>query len=412
MLLGLPLTLRLRLAGGVEAVVVLVLVFLAVVPRLLARVRPTLHQVVEVDLGHHRGGDGRGFSLLSVTGGIARLFLDPLLRLLRRLFLRRLLRRLRRRLRLRHLRERVVELQSTANLVRLLMADEVHAEAHLLHGLVVRGRHGLLRLLLPVGLLPVGGFLVIVELVVAATREALALFGQAILHLLSRALAEVRHARLLGDHAADVLHEVRGVLVLVGEAVARLELVAVAHAKGHLSLLLGESLVGEHELVDLLLEGLLLERLEAGLQRLKALLDDSLLLVCQLVIVVVARAGEERVGDGHVGGGDVLVRGSRDGGHHHVSHDCSPGLGRRRGRVRYRSRETGRFLCAMRANDGEVPCVSFSQRASWSGGGRTAQIVVVFKFVFKKNAPWGISYGEQSETAVGCQVSDNSRTTV
>ena len=197
----------------------------------------------------------------------------------------------------------------------------------------------------------------------------------------------MRHARLLGDHAADVLHEERGIFVIVGEAVARFELVAVAHAKGHLSLLLGQSLVGEHGLVDLLLEGLLLERLEAGLQRLKALLDDLLLLVCQLVIVVVARAGEERVGDGHVGGGDVLVRGSRDGGHHHVSHDCSPGLGRRRGRVRYRSRETGWFLCAMRANDGEVPCVSFSQRASWSGDGALAQIVVVFQIFQKTRGP-------------------------
>jgi len=38
----------------------------------------------------------------------------------------------------------------------------------------------------------------------------------------------------------------------------------------------------------------------------------------------------------------------------------------------------------MRANDGEVPCVSFSQRASWSGEGALAQIVVVFKF-FKKH---------------------------
>ena len=329
-----PLALALCLAGGVEPVVVLVLVLFAVAPRLFARIRPPLHQVLQVE---RHGGRGRRGSLgrggavgddavgddavgNSVAadgggafgGGGAAFGGNAGGAVLLSFFLRRLGGGLRGG----ELAERVVQPESPAHLVRLLVAHEVYAEAHLLQRLVVLG------FLFPVGLLPVGHVLVLrVGVLVAAARQALALLGQALLQLGARALPEVRGALLVQHHAADGPAELLVVLVLVGQPVAGLELVAVAHLEGHLRLRLGEALVGEHELVNLLLQGLLLELLETRLERLQTLLDDLLLRLGELVVVVVARARQQGVAR-DVRGRGVLVRGRREGRlrHRDVSH--------------------------------------------------------------------------------------------
>ena len=155
----------------------------------------------------------------------------------------------------------------------------------------------------------------------AAAREALALLGEALLHLGARARPEVRGALLVQHHAADRSAELLVVLVLVGQPVAGLELVAVAHLEGHLRLRLGEALVGENELIHLLLQGLLLERLETRLERLQTVLDDLLLRIGELVVVVVARARQQGVAR-DVRGRGVLVRGRGEGRlrHRDVSH--------------------------------------------------------------------------------------------
>ena len=169
------------------------------------------------------------------------------------------------------------------------VADKVDAVAHLLHGLVgvvlPEGRIVLVPVFL---LLEVGRLGVDVDLV-AAAAEDLGAPGELLLLGLALPAGESRRALLLSHHGADGVEE-GGAVLLLGQPVGGFEFVVVADAEDHLGLLLGQAvgLVGHDELVDLLLRGLLLESLEARLERLEPVLDDLLLLGGELVVVIVA----------------------------------------------------------------------------------------------------------------------------
>ena len=169
------------------------------------------------------------------------------------------------------------------------VADKMNAVAHLLHGLVgvilPEGRI----VLVPVFLLLEVGRLGVDVGLVAAAAEDLGAPGELLLLGLALPAGESARALLLSHHGADGVEEGEAVRFL-GEPVGGFEFVVVADAEDHLGLLLGQAvgLVGHDELVDLLLRGLLLESLEARLERLEPVLDDLLLLGGELVVVIVA----------------------------------------------------------------------------------------------------------------------------
>ena len=295
-----PLALALPLAWRVEAVVVLVLVLFPVVPSLDTRLGPALDEFVQgvelhllllTLLGGSIGAFGHGLVLFvgGLLGGLVRgglrLGLVSLVRgglglglALRSLLFLLLLEHL---LPLLHRRDGVVEPQASAlGLVGLDVADEVNAVAHLLHGFVgvilPEARVVLVPVLL---LLVVGRVRVNVDLGVAAAAEDPGALRELLFLGLALPSGELLGALLLRNHGADGVQEGEAVL-LFGESVGGLELVVIADAEDHLGVLLGQAvgLVGHDELVDLLLRGLLLESLEASLERLEPLLDDLLLL--------------------------------------------------------------------------------------------------------------------------------------
>ena len=297
-----PLALALPLAWRVEAVVVLVLILFPVVPSLDTRLGPALDEFVQgvelhllilllIILGGSIGAFGHGLVLFvgGLLGGLVRgglrLGLVSLVRgglglglALRSLLFLLLLEHL---LPLLHRRDGVVEPQASAlGLVGLDVADEVNAVAHLLHGFVgvilPEARVVLVPVLL---LLVVGRVRVNIDLGVAAAAEDPGAPRELLFLGLALPSGELLGALLLRNHGADGVQEGEAVL-LFGESVGGLELVVIADAEDHLGVLLGQAvgLVGHDELVDLLLRGLLLESLEASLERLEPLLDDLLLL--------------------------------------------------------------------------------------------------------------------------------------